>query len=175
LWPQQGVARLDDEAVQGPVEDQTSASAADRAEARIVDRLATEHFLRSARAVSDQAGGNLFNGLTLRAIVAANIGNIDQKPKTPARPAALSQAPPHDQLRPVSVLAIAGSLGLPYETTRRHVAALMKQGACMRVRGGIVASPETLAGPEAEQAMLANLVNLRRFLRALRRAGIALD
>jgi len=38
-----------------------------------------------------------------------------------------------------------------------------------------VASPTTLAGPEAEQAMLANLVNLRRFVRALRRAGIALD
>jgi hypothetical protein len=38
-----------------------------------------------------------------------------------------------------------------------------------------VASPATLSGPDAEQAMLANLVNLRRFVRALSRAGIALD
>jgi hypothetical protein len=165
---------LGDVAVQGPVEGQASASAVDRAKARVVYRLATEHFLRSARELSDQAGGNLFKGLTLRAIVAANVGHFDQQPKTSARQAA-SPATPDDLLRPVSVLAIAGSLGLPYETTRRHVAALMKEGACTRVKGGIVASPATLSGPDAEQAMLANLVNLRRFVRALSRAGIALD
>jgi len=166
---------LGDETVQGPIEGRAPVSAADRAEARVVYRLATEHFLRSARELSDQAGGNLFKGLALRAIVAANIGHIDQQSENAVRYAAMSQPPSSDLLRPVSVLAIAGSLGLPYETTRRYVAALMKEGACMRVKGGIVASPTTLAGPEAEQAMLANLVNLRRFVRALRRAGIALD
>ena len=52
---------------------------------------------------------------------------------------------------------------------------MMNEGACMRVKGGIVASPATLVGPEAEEAMLASLVNLRRFARALSRAGVALD
>jgi hypothetical protein len=165
---------LGDETVQGPIEGQGPASAADRAEARVVHRLATEHFLRSARELSDQAGGNLFKGLALRAIVAANIGHTDPS-ESSVRYAAMSQPGSNDLLRPVSVLAIAGSIGLPYETTRRYVAALMKEGACTRVKGGIVASAATLAGPEAEQAMMASLVNLRRFVRVLRRAGIALD
>jgi len=154
---------------------QPSASAADREKARVVDRLATEHFLRSARGLSDQAAGNLFKALTLRAIVAANIGHIDHQPETSARYAALDQAPPDELRRPVSVLAVAGSLGLPYETTRRYVAALIREGACARVKGGIVAAPATLVGRDAEQAMLANLANVRRFLRALRRAGVTLD
>jgi hypothetical protein len=166
---------LDEEEAPAPIDGQTSASPADRAKARVVDRLATEHFLRTARRLSDQAGGNLFRGLALRAIVAANVGHIDQQPETSARYAALNQAPPDELRRPVSVLAIAGSLGLPYETTRRHVAALIREGACVRVKGGIVASPARLIGPEAEQAMLANLVNVRRFARALKRAGVTLD
>jgi hypothetical protein len=166
---------LGEATVQRPIEDPASASSADRDKARIVDRLATEHFLRSARALSDQAGGNLFKGLTLRAIVAANVGHIDQQPATSGRYGAMGEAPPRDLLRPVSVLAVAGSLGLPYETTRRYVAALMREGAAVRVKGGIVASAATLSGPSAEQAMMASLVNLRRFARALNRAGVALD
>lgn len=36
------------------------------------------------------------------------------------------------------VLALADSLGLPFETTRRHVAGLVEAGLCARRRGGIV-------------------------------------
>ena len=57
---------------------------------------------RVRRALSDRAGGNLFKGLTLRAIVAANVGHIDQQF---GRYGAMSEAPPRDLLRPVSVLA----------------------------------------------------------------------
>ncbi len=166
---------MDEEDASVPIDGQPAASPADRAKARVVDRLATEHFLRSARGLGDQAGRDLFKALTLRAIVAANIGHIDQQPETSARYAALDQVPPDDLVRPVSVLAIAGSLGLPYETTRRYVAALIGEGACRRVKGGIVASPATLVGPDAEQAMLASLANVRRLVRALKRAGVTLD
>jgi hypothetical protein len=166
---------LDEEEAPATIDGRASASPADRAKARVVDRLATEHFLRSARGLSDQTGRDLFKGLILRAILAANIGHIDQQPETSARYAALDQIPPDELLRPVSVLAIAGSLGLPYETTRRYVGALIAEGACARVRGGIVASPTTLVGPDAEQAMLANLANVRRLVRALKRAGVTLD
>lgn len=34
--------------------------------------------------------------------------------------------------RPVSILGIADYLGLPYETTRRHVMKLVEQGFCQR-------------------------------------------
>ena len=111
----------------------------------------------------------------LRAVVAANISYIDQQSETSARYASLDHAPPDALQRPVSVLALAGSLGLPYETTRRRVAALIEAGRCVRVKGGIVALSAGQRGPDAERAMLANLVNVRRFLRALRHAGVQLD
>lgn len=40
--------------------------------------------------------------------------------------------------RPIPVLSIADSLRLPFETTRRHVAALAERGWCRRDRGGVV-------------------------------------
>jgi hypothetical protein len=137
--------------------------------------LATEHFLRSARLLSDEAGGDLVKALVLRAVVAANISHIDQQAEASARYAALDRVPPDAMRRPVSVLALAGSLGLPYETTRRRVAGLIREGRCVRVKGGIVAPSETLCRPAAEQAALANLLNARRFVRALKHAGVPLD
>jgi DNA-binding Lrp family transcriptional regulator len=49
--------------------------------------------------------------------------------------------------RPTPVLAIAESLGMPFETTRRHVAALMDAGLSRRERAGVLATPVTEGGP----------------------------
>jgi hypothetical protein len=40
--------------------------------------------------------------------------------------------------RPLPVLAAAESLGLPFETTRRHIAEMIDIGLCRRDRGGIM-------------------------------------
>jgi len=154
---------------------QTCASATDRSKGRAATRIASEYFLRSARLLSDLAGGDMFKGLILRAVIAANVGYIDQDRELSARYASLEEIPPDDLRRPVSVLAIAGSLGVPYETTRRYVNALIAEGKCVRVNGGVIAPAAAQSGAELEKAMVANMGNIRRFVRSLRRAGIDFD
>lgn len=59
--------------------------------------------------------------------------------------------------RATPVLALAESLGLPFETTRRHVAALTAQELCRRERGGIVATENALElSPHADLLTLAH-------------------
>ncbi|MEH3036692.1 MAG: AsnC family protein [Sphingomonas adhaesiva] len=54
--------------------------------------------------------------------------------------------------RPTPVLAVAESLGLPFETTRRHVAELTAAGWVGRERGGIVVHVGVEDGPVARLA-----------------------
>lgn len=50
-----------------------------------------------------------------------------------------------DAARPISMNALATSLRVPYETVRRHVAALMRAGFCRREADGVLVGPETRA------------------------------
>jgi len=42
-------------------------------------------------------------------------------------------------------------------------------------RAGVIAPADSLVGPAEEAAILANLANLRRLFRGLRRAGVELE
>lgn len=55
---------------------------------------------------------------------------------------------------PTPVLAMADSLGIPFETTRRHVGVLANAGLCRRLRGGMVATPVIDDAPAARFADL---------------------
>lgn len=51
--------------------------------------------------------------------------------------------------RPVAILSISSYLGLPYETTRRHVMKLVERGFCRRQGSReFLISSETLSRPE---------------------------
>lgn len=52
------------------------------------------------------------------------------------------------EIRPISVLSLASSLNRPFETTRRHVLALIKQGYCERYRGGVIPAANWQENPE---------------------------
>jgi DeoR/GlpR family transcriptional regulator of sugar metabolism len=66
-------------------------------------------------------------------------------------------------------------MGLPFETTRRHVNKLVQAGRCVRVRGGVIVPTQVLQHPKTNEATLANVTNVRRFLRALKAAGVTAD
>jgi DeoR/GlpR family transcriptional regulator of sugar metabolism len=83
--------------------------------------------------------------------------------------------PPDEVRRPISVLAVANSLGLPYETVRRYVTKLIRLGRCGRVKGGIIALASGLRRPIDDETMVLNVANARRFCRALKRAGVIAD
>jgi hypothetical protein len=135
-------------------------------------RISTDYFMRGLKLVSELHGGELLTGLVSLAIVQANVAHIDFG--GPNEFDGLDTVPPDSMRRPVSVLAVSASLGLPYETTRRHVAKLIKFGQCRRVKGGVVVPAATLINPVRREMVQANKVNLRRLFRQLRAAGINL-
>jgi hypothetical protein len=145
---------------------------ADAAVARIAARLTAEFFFRTAVMIGDAANGNLMSGLVLRAVVIGNTSHFDNDPKRPPQYAALDDRAPDELRRPTSVAAVASSLGLPYETARRHVNKLVKDGLCVRTKGGVVALGAVNEGPAFEQALRANMANIRRFHAALKAAGV---
>jgi hypothetical protein len=116
--------------------------AARRAEARSEDyavatRLAGEFFIRGVEIVARAHGGDLVRGIIFTAIGVAN-----------------GEAAPANQgggRRPVSVMAISNSIGVPYETTRRYVNTLVADGLCVREgRAGIVIREEAYRRPEMQ-------------------------
>ncbi|MEH3048396.1 hypothetical protein [Sphingomonas adhaesiva] len=72
--------------------------------------------------------------------------------------------------RPTPVLAIADSLGLPFETTRRHVAELAAGGWVGRERGGIIVHVGVEDGPVATLATLTHDAMVR-FIADMRTIG----
>jgi hypothetical protein len=150
-------------------------AAADAAVGRIAARVTAEFFLRTAQLVGQRTGGDLIKALILRAIIAGNISHIDHDPANPGQFAAIDDVPPDELRRPISVLAVAGSLGLPYETTRRCVNKLVTEGLCIRVKGGVIAPATKHIEPEDLQGIRTNMANLRRLFAALKQAGVKFD
>lgn len=149
--------------------------AADAALARVAARVSTLYFLRFAKLISDQSGGDLLEGLIMHGIMAGNIGYFDEDPDNAGQYTSLDDVPPDSVRRPISVLAVAGSLGIPYETVRRHVSRLVKAGRCVRVKGGVLAPAAVIKRPGTDADILSNMANLRRLYRALKRAGVEFD
>lgn len=148
---------------------------ADEEIARLVARLAMEHFLRTAQGLAGMLPGeDILTMLVHRAIVTANLAHLDVDPSL-RQFATLAAAPPDEVRRPVSVRAVAASMGVPFETVRRRTQRLVELGICRRVRGGLIVPAATLEGPDAELALRGNIAGLRRLFRRLESAGFDLS
>jgi hypothetical protein len=145
---------------------------ADTAVARIAARLTGEFYFRTTALISEASGGDLMMGLIHRAIITGNTSHFDNDLSRPHQYTGLNDPIPDEFRRPISVLAVADSLGFPYETTRRCVNKLVKSGICVRRKGGVVAVGGVITeGPDFERALRANMANIRRFLAALKLVG----
>jgi len=153
----------------------TAGVAQDEEIARLVARLAMEHFLRTALGLAAMLSSeDILTVLVHRAIVTANLAHLDVDPSL-RQFATLAVAPPDEVRRPVSVRAIAASMGLPFETVRRRTQRLLELGLCRKIRGGLIVPAQTLEGPEAELALRGNMAELRRLFRRLESAGFDLS
>jgi hypothetical protein len=56
--------------------------------------------------------------------------------------------------RTISVYSLASSMSQPYETVRRHVNALVELGLCVRLEGGVAATPDGLQLPQFAALMI---------------------
>lgn len=142
--------------------------------ARVAVRLGGDYVLRCLRMLGELSGGETMTGLISLAIVQANVGHLDSREGSGLYRDSHDLPPDHTR-RPVSVLSISSSLGLPYETTRRHVEKMIRSGHVERVRGGIVVPARALDTPRHRELLAEHLVSVRRLARSLASAGVDLS
>jgi hypothetical protein len=146
-------------------------SAQDAAVARIISRVSSEYILRAMQLLVE-AYGDIRTGIIAQTIVTANTAHLDTRGGDGWRYSAIDECPPDEVRRPISIARLAESLGLPFETTRRHVQRLIDTGVCVRVEGGLIVPKAVLDQPPAADAALANVGYVRKFLRDLQAVGL---
>jgi hypothetical protein len=94
------------------------------------------------------------DALLVMAINQANILPLTRDPAARRRYGDLASPAPDSERRAVSISAIADSLGLPFETARRHVHRLTARGACALENGGVIVPASFLSsGPYLASVM----------------------
>jgi hypothetical protein len=132
---------------------------------QIAARLGGEFFIRGIEIAARAHGGDLLRGIIFTAIAVANSEHLSAG----GDPAGGTGEP-----RPVSVLAIANSIGVPYETTRRYVNIMVRDGQCVRHgRRGVVIPEEAFLTPGMFNAMRETLASFNRLASTLRRLDYA--
>ncbi|MES2035883.1 MAG: hypothetical protein V4466_17080 [Pseudomonadota bacterium] len=124
----------------------------------VATRLAGEFFVRGVEILAKAHEGDLLRGIIFTAIAVANgeTAPVDGGPR---------------ELRPVSVMSISSSIGVPYETTRRYVNMLVDNGLCVRMgRRGVVVTEDAFQTPLMFAAYQETYTSFNRLVSALRRA-----
>ncbi len=139
-----------------------------------VGRLNMKHFLTITEHLSKGMNLDLLAGLVLMAVITANTRQIRENQKLSLEFGMMDNVPPDSLRQPVSVYAIAKTLRLPYETTRRYIASLTEAGFCKRVPGGgIVAPSEAQLLPGFPAMMESNKLVVLSLLQDLAAVGIS--
>jgi DNA-binding IclR family transcriptional regulator len=74
--------------------------------------------------------------------------------------------------RPARASDVAALLGLPHETVRRNLMALVEDGRCARVRDGVIVPASVLARPNVLSAWDSNFRDLSRMFVELSETGV---
>lgn len=137
---------------------------------RYVMRVGADFFIDTATAFAGVFDGNLLTALIFISIAQGSVQHMNR----PAHisPEAVDGVFPDDLRRPVSVLGLSQFLGLPYETTRRHVGRLIELGYCRKVGGkGVIIPGDVMRSPEVNRLVAANFRNVGRLVKGLQRGA----
>lgn len=116
---------------------------APEAPSRVISRAGCE-FSLDVSAEGIRAFGRLPPAIFFTAIVAANVQHITRSAVRNWRYAELDQIAPDSERRPVSILGLAQSLRMPFETTRENVNALRRDGLVIKIEGGVIVPSEVI-------------------------------
>lgn len=117
-------------------------------------------------------GRDVIDGLLLVAIGAANVAPITRDPVLQLKYATLDQAPPNELRRPVSINAVAASLRLPFETTRRRIRKLEELGTIETTPKGVIIGSGPINSPFYRMAFAAHYQLVRALYGRLWRLGL---
>lgn len=147
-----------------------------KTQARAVARISGDFTLRTMIAVASQLDHDYSLAVVYIAILQANIGPLTEDVALSARYAGVDTIVPEDLRRPISVHALAGSLHMPYETTRRCVGRLIDKGFVKRVsRSGILTCADKQAETPQKRVIEQQYQDVLRMIGQLRRNGVELD
>lgn len=141
-----------------------------------MSRIGGDYTLRAMMGIAGGLDHDYSLAVVYLAILQANLGPVMEDSTLSARYAGLDAVVPEDLRRPISVHALAGSLHMPYETTRRCVGRLIEKGYVKRVsRSGILSCAEKMAEPAQKRLIEQQYQDAMRMVGQLRRGGIDLD
>ena len=129
------------------------------------------HFLLD-QVTGGVAGLSARDALLVMAINQANIAPLTRETTARIHYGDLENPAPDAERRPVSISAIAVSLGLSFETVRRRIKHLETLGVCAVMGHGVIVPETFLASPAYLQSVVDAHVRLRVFYRELRDAGL---
>jgi DNA-binding IscR family transcriptional regulator len=130
-------------------------------EMRLLSRLSVA-FLLDLIAIA-RGGRHVLDTLLMTTIVQANVAEISRRADLQLAYGDAMAVPPDEMRRPVSLNALASSLRQPYETVRRRVGGLAKQGLVELGPGGAIVPAAVLGSAEYLQSGFFAYERLRRF------------
>ncbi|MDG2520700.1 hypothetical protein P7B02_04025 [Caulobacter segnis] len=107
------------------------------------------------------------------AFILSTISNVsaaflNQATENAVRFATADSPLPDEVLRPISINALAQSLGMPFETVRRRVGGLRRQGLIEASPAGVVILSKTLASPAHTAMVEAHFERAQQFYEAMK-------
>jgi hypothetical protein len=142
---------------------------------RLTAQITTEFLLRRVDALAGLFDGNITLGLVFAAIGAANNRRLLQSPDLLDSYGSIESVAPARFRAPISVSALARSLGIPYETTRRHVKTLIARGYCEQGTEGLILSDQVLLSESVIEFIKKSNIDVKWYITALRKGRVDVD
>lgn len=139
---------------------------------RLIAHSIAEFVLRCAETMEGSFNNDYEMTLLFLAISTRNEHHVMNDPELRARYASFDEVIPSSLYTPVSRLALSRSTGLPRETVRRKVAAMIEMGVVVEdKRGGLCIRQTIIEDFDPEAVLEPQLRNLRRLFSVLSETG----
>lgn len=130
-------------------------------------------FMLDIRAIS-RRDRDLVDSLLFATIASSNVAPLIQDPGLQLAYAGLDSPVPDEARRPISINAVAQSTRIPFETARRRIRAMAREGLVELTERGIIIPKSILARQDFIEGMILRHTRVGRFYRDLLELG-ALD
>jgi ribosomal protein L13E len=137
--------------------------------ARALGRASADYVLRCLELLRRGTTGNLLDGVICLAVVRGNLSHFLGDEAFDRAFSSIEAAPPDEMRRPVTIRGLSEFLDLPYETVRRNVARLTKQGLLEKHAQGYIVPVDVARREVWDEILRANVANAERLVRTYRR------